>query len=65
MFPECWGQTDGRKAGILHKWCRTKQKLPAFPNSLCVYEFLSTITLKLQCYTRLHKDESIFLKDQN
>lgn len=37
-----------------------KKKLPVFPNSLCVYDFLSTITLKLQCYTRLHKDENIF-----
>lgn len=37
-----------------------KKKLPVFPNSLCVYDFLSTITLKLQCYTRLRKDESIF-----
>lgn len=37
-----------------------KKKPPVFLNSLCVHDLLSGITLKLQCYTRLCKDESIF-----
>lgn len=40
-----------------------KKKPPVFSDTLCVYDFLSTIALKLQCYTRLWKNEA-FLKDQ-
>lgn len=40
-----------------------KKKPPVFSDTLCVYDFLSTIALKLRCYTRLYKNEA-FLKDQ-
>lgn len=52
---DCW-QKGRNSAQVI----QDKKKLTVFPNSLCVYDFLSTITLKLQCYTRLYKDESIF-----
>lgn len=36
------------------------KKSPQCFQIACVFDFLSTITLKMQCYTRLRKDESIF-----
>lgn len=39
---DCW-QKGRNSAQVL----QDKKKLPVFPNSLCAYDFLSTITLKL------------------